>query len=309
MAKYFLDTKVLGIVGANAALIFNHIAWHIHTKEVDGVDFHDGKYWVYYSRTKLQEKAFDFFTDNQIKQALDKLVEAGLLVKGNYNKLPTDRTTWYALGDNVLEEYLPVNINSNQCKVGTDTFHSGKITDYTNIDIPDNNNISTHIAHTCACACEGTHEYVSQRLDQFRQEIANSTIKAEQVQKSYRIAAEDYETIVEQILLDWSVDDNITPNDINWKKLLIAIQYKVNANRKQLTQSFRLAKIKSLDINQRLGSFREKIRPHVNKYSKELCNRFYQYWTEMDEDGIMRFEYCYAFDVESRLIKFRDNEK
>lgn len=307
MAIHSFDADVAEIVGVNAAIIYRNICFWVAKNTFDNVNLHDGKYWELCT-LKAFTGLYPYMSEKQIRGAIDKLVKAGLIETGHHSSDALDRTTWYTLAIPEANEFIKKPICQNEKNdVPYDLPERADI--YINNNYINNKKLLEHISHTCACACEGTHEYVSQRLDQFRQEIANSTIKAEQVQKSYRIAAEDYETIVEQILLDWSVDDNITPNDINWKKLLIAIQYKVNANRKQLTQSFRLAKIKSLDINQRLGSFREKIRPHVNKYSKELCNRFYQYWTEMDEDGIMRFEYCYAFDVESRLIKFRDTEK
>tara|TARA_R110000751_G_scaffold289180_3_gene395414 strand:+ start:716 stop:1459 length:744 start_codon:yes stop_codon:yes gene_type:complete len=82
--------------GVNAAIVFNHIHFWVKANQSKKKNFHDGKFWMYQSITEISEQ-FPYFTSKQITAALTKLVGAGLICKGNYNKAKYDRTTWYAL--------------------------------------------------------------------------------------------------------------------------------------------------------------------------------------------------------------------
>lgn len=55
----------------------------------------DGYWWTYNSRRAFSEM-FPYLTDSQVKTALEKLTDCGLIVKGDYNKANYDRTNWYA---------------------------------------------------------------------------------------------------------------------------------------------------------------------------------------------------------------------
>ena len=58
--------------------------------------FHDGRYWTY-NTVAAFHSLMPFMSENVINTALAKAEAEGLLVTGNYNKLPFDRTKWYAL--------------------------------------------------------------------------------------------------------------------------------------------------------------------------------------------------------------------
>ena len=44
----------------------------------------------------------EFLTQRQIEVALKKLEKEGLIITGNYNKTPFDRTKWYAISQKGL---------------------------------------------------------------------------------------------------------------------------------------------------------------------------------------------------------------
>lgn len=87
-----------------ASVIVTNIAFLIkyHMANEDKKYFHEGRYWAYYSLTAL-EKLHPYATYKQIKVAVRQAVEAGILIKGRFNKLKQDKTTWYALTDKALE--------------------------------------------------------------------------------------------------------------------------------------------------------------------------------------------------------------
>ena len=54
---------------------------------------------MYTTVHELAETTFDYLTPNQIRYALDKLRESGLILTGNFNKTTYDRTLWYTLSE------------------------------------------------------------------------------------------------------------------------------------------------------------------------------------------------------------------
>jgi hypothetical protein len=94
--NHSFDIDVAREVGVNAAIMFNNFAHWYKENEANGRNYHDGKYWTFNKRSAFV-KVYPYFSEKQIRTAIDKLVEAGLIEKGNYNKLAYDRTCWYTL--------------------------------------------------------------------------------------------------------------------------------------------------------------------------------------------------------------------
>ena len=90
--------------GMAEAVLLGYFYYWVRRNEAkqDAEKFHDGRYWVYDSTRGLQKK-FPYISYGKILRILDKLSEQGLLIKGNFNKLPWDKTVWYTLSDAALE--------------------------------------------------------------------------------------------------------------------------------------------------------------------------------------------------------------
>ena len=86
------DTDILDRVGTNAATLYEYLRfWCGKSKNV-----FDERKWVY-QRIADFEEAFPNMSKNTIKRNLKKLEEAGLILTGNFNKVPFDHTKWYAV--------------------------------------------------------------------------------------------------------------------------------------------------------------------------------------------------------------------
>jgi len=96
MAEHHFNVEVATEYGVNAAILLNHLAFWIAKNEANGTNFYDGMYWTYNSR-KAMTVLFPYLGEKQVRNAIDKLVENGLVVTGNYNQKQYDRTIWYAL--------------------------------------------------------------------------------------------------------------------------------------------------------------------------------------------------------------------
>ena len=93
---HVFDTDVAERYGVNAAIILQNICYWIKQNEANGTNYFDGNYWTFNSNRAYQE-LFPYMSKRQIETAFKKLIEDGVLITGNYNKLAYDRTLWYAL--------------------------------------------------------------------------------------------------------------------------------------------------------------------------------------------------------------------
>lgn len=96
MADHHFNVEIAKECGVNASILFSNIAYWIEHNKANGINFHDGYYWTFNSMKAFSE-LFPYFSEKQIKTALKKLEDDGLIMTGNYNKLPFDRTKWYAV--------------------------------------------------------------------------------------------------------------------------------------------------------------------------------------------------------------------
>lgn len=97
MLRYMtFDVDVATKYGTNVSILLGNINYWIQKNKENGKHFHDGRYWTY-NTVAAFHSLMPFMSENVINTALAKAEAEGLLVTGNYNKLPFDRTKWYAL--------------------------------------------------------------------------------------------------------------------------------------------------------------------------------------------------------------------
>lgn len=97
MLRYMVfDVEVATKYGTNVSILLGNINYWIQKNKANGKHFHDGRYWTYNTVAAFHD-LMPFMSVNVINTALKRAEEEGLLVTGNYNKLPFDRTKWYAL--------------------------------------------------------------------------------------------------------------------------------------------------------------------------------------------------------------------
>lgn len=104
--------------GVPAALMFYHIAYWVNRNEEEKVNCRDGCYWMYSSVNDFHTKTHLYLTSYQIRSALRRLEEEGLILVGKYNRMASDRTKWYTLSPEGKEAYLETQrlLSKNQKK-------------------------------------------------------------------------------------------------------------------------------------------------------------------------------------------------
>lgn len=90
--------------GVEEAIIIHNIYFWTLKNKANKRHFYDGNYWIYNSIDAFTE-LFPYWSRRQIERILKNAVEKGAIIKGNYNKIAYDRTTWYALTETVKSIY------------------------------------------------------------------------------------------------------------------------------------------------------------------------------------------------------------
>ena len=95
------DIDLAEAYGILEAILLNHFQHWIKHNAANEKHYHDGRYWTF-NTVKAFAELFPYASAKQIRTALNRLIDAGVLITGNYNKTTYDRTLWYAFTDEGL---------------------------------------------------------------------------------------------------------------------------------------------------------------------------------------------------------------
>lgn len=143
--KHIFDVELATKYGVNCAIILENLHYWIAKNEANETNYHDGRYWTYNSR-KAMAKLFPYMSERQIDTAVKKLIEAGLVVTGNYNKVPYDRTLWYALTEEGQAVFKNVKSIPTKCEMDNDEMsnrNAGNVTPIPDINTDSKPNVNS----------------------------------------------------------------------------------------------------------------------------------------------------------------------
>jgi hypothetical protein len=103
--------------GVNAAIVYNHILYWLQQNIRNPRCWHEEKIWMYESLPKIAE-FFRFLTEKEVRLAITRLLEAGLLIRENFNSNKFDKTSWYSITDpSFILEIKKVNSKRPQGRI------------------------------------------------------------------------------------------------------------------------------------------------------------------------------------------------
>jgi DNA-binding HxlR family transcriptional regulator len=100
--EHHFSVEIAEQYGVTEAILLNNLYFWIKHNEANGVNFHDGSFWTYNS-VKAFSELFPYVSGKTIERALKHLQDEGLVISGNYNDIPSNRTLWYSLTDKGFE--------------------------------------------------------------------------------------------------------------------------------------------------------------------------------------------------------------
>lgn len=99
--NHSFDVDIAVRFGMAEAVLIENIRWWLLKNKVDKRNFHEGRYWTY-STAKAYAELFPYMSEDKIQRLLRKLEDEHVLVSGNFNQTPHDRTKWYSLDESFL---------------------------------------------------------------------------------------------------------------------------------------------------------------------------------------------------------------
>ena len=96
---HHFDTEDAQRYGIREAIILYNIRHWLDKNKANDNNIIDGRVWTYNSASAFAE-LFPYMTEPQIRRSLKRLLEDGILIKGEYNKQNYDRTSWYSINEN-----------------------------------------------------------------------------------------------------------------------------------------------------------------------------------------------------------------
>jgi len=105
MTSHIYDVDLAIEVGIPAAVLYQNLSFWIEKNAAneDEKHYQEGRYWTWNSVNAFAV-IFPEMGSKTIRSALKKLVDAGFIITGSFNKSKYDRTTWYALGDRMITD-------------------------------------------------------------------------------------------------------------------------------------------------------------------------------------------------------------
>lgn len=288
-------TQVGKLVGTDAALIFSEIARWVHKNKANDSNFHDGKYWAFNTKKGWVPYFDGYFTERQIKYAIDKLKKAGLIERGEYNKLPTDRTSWYtltALGWSLSGYEYDTDTQRPFQQTRDDRSNGQPVSALTNIITYQYNNIPNR-----------ENIYNARTRESFVDEILQSTQWVENQIKE-GITLEDVKQLVE-----YAYDSilNTTGKEPSRQDLFRCSHYKIP----EFKERKRVLGIKAIPEEDRKSALWAAVCKFADEFDYDTRYAFAAYYAEKsnNDNQLMRFEEKPNFDILAKLRQWKQRDE
>jgi len=189
------------LIGLKESIILQQLHYWLQRSK----NIRENRKWVYFTYDQLVEQ-FPFFSKSTIRRAISYLENNGLLCSKQFNKMKIDRTKWYSINYDALEELIlvetelpnnedsivdkdiPMTVHEEQtiCSNGTDQL--------LNMDCPSVQNEQTR----CSTWAEGCVQFEQSNTIDYTKITTETTSKTSSSSRSSYDNEEDYASISEQ---------------------------------------------------------------------------------------------------------------
>ncbi len=98
-----VDKELASVIGLNEAIVLQQLNYWLHSKSAKQID---GRLWIYNTYDNWKKDNFPFWSRNTIRRALNSCIKKGLVITGNFNKAGFDKTKWYSINTQKLDEVM-----------------------------------------------------------------------------------------------------------------------------------------------------------------------------------------------------------
>jgi hypothetical protein len=120
--NHSFNVEYAALYGIEVAILIFHFQYWINLNKAKKINSHEGRTWTYQTQEEIAAHFF-YWSRDQVQRILNKMVELGIIVKGNFNTNKYDRTTWYAFKNEeiftIVRNRTKENAESNNQKCET----------------------------------------------------------------------------------------------------------------------------------------------------------------------------------------------
>lgn len=101
-----IDTDLAVALGSNGdreAIVLQQLNYWLHSKWAKEIN---GRMWIYNTFENWQKDNFPWLSLPTVKRIFTKLEKKGLIITGNFNKAGFDKTKWYSIDEDKLNELM-----------------------------------------------------------------------------------------------------------------------------------------------------------------------------------------------------------
>jgi hypothetical protein len=102
--QHHFTVEIAKEYGINCAILLDNFIYWQKENEANKRNFHDGRYWTY-NTVKAFTEMFPYLSTQNIRTAIGKLMDAGLIISGEYSGDPYDHTKWYSVTEKGMQFY------------------------------------------------------------------------------------------------------------------------------------------------------------------------------------------------------------
>ena len=196
--------------GVNEAIMYQYFSYWIAKNKANDKHFYDGYTWTYNAQKALTE-LFPFWNRAKIQRIISSLENQGLLIKGNYNQLAYDRTTWYALPK--FEQSVVQNQTVNCSDLNNERFKNEQpipinyqlTKQLTNKDIKD----IVEQSSTTPLPYEEIVQYLNQKTNKNFKHTSKVTQRHIRARLAEGFTVSDFKQVIDKKCSDWLRDQKM----------------------------------------------------------------------------------------------------
>jgi hypothetical protein len=117
MASHCFNTELAKRYSIEEAILVEHLYWWIRRNECNSEMEKEGRVWCYMTANGMSEY-FSYMNSQKVRRISIKLNERGKVLIGNFNKVATNQTLWYAFSDDFIQELSKLGYDFSKMKNG-----------------------------------------------------------------------------------------------------------------------------------------------------------------------------------------------
>lgn len=196
--------------GVDEAIMYTYFSYWIAKNKANDKHFYDGYTWTYNSQKALTE-LFPFWNRAKIQRIIASLENQGLVIKGNYNQLAYDRTTWYALPK--FEQSLVQNQTVNCSNLNKTTFKNEQpipINYQLTKQLTTDNKDIVEQSSTTSVPYKEIVDYLNQKTNKNFKYTSKSTQRLINARFKEKFTVDDFKTVIDTKTSQWLKDKKMS---------------------------------------------------------------------------------------------------